>query len=268
MGRFAKLEHGIAPKTLVDETTKAELAQTTAPAEEKFDATYYIKLADQYFFYGEFSKALRYYSRALQLDNSLTYPWIGQIYSLLEMGQVKEASVWVLRALDLFPEDASIIALQALIFAYKGMMSRAIGASDFAMTKGSSVFTWLARGEILLMAENKMSHFCFEKSLEIAPRDDWQTPMRIGLIYYKHKQYSFALDYFKRAVQYNVSNYYLWYHIGRAYYHLGFNQKAIESLQRSLEHNPDFKAAKNALAKAATTPTFLRFFRRLLRRPH
>lgn len=266
MGRFAKLERGVAPKELVEETAKAEVALRRPPVEERYDAPYYIKLADQYFFYGEFAKALRFYSRALQLDNALTYPWIVQIYCLLEMGQVREASIWVMRALELFPEDSSIIALQAIVFAYKGMLNRALGASDFSMSKGSSVFTWLARGEILLMAENKTAHFCFEKAMELAPKDDWQTPMRIGLIYFKHKQYSFALDFFRRAVQYNVTNYYLWYHIGRSYYYLGFNQKAIESFQRSLEHNPDFRPGKIALSKATRTSIFARIFRRFFRR--
>lgn len=266
MGRFSKLERGVAPKKLEEESAKAEVALERPGVEEKYDASYYVKLADQYFFYGEFEKALRFYSRALQVDNSLSYPWIGQIFCLLEMGQIKEAGVWATRALELFPENPDVIALHAIVLAHKGMLKRAIGASDFAMSKGSGVFTWLARGEVLLIADNKMAHFCFDKAMEHAAVDDWQTPMRIGLIYFKHKKYSHALDFFRRAVQYGITNYYLWYHIGRCYYHLGFNQKAIEAFQRSLEHQPEFKQAKLALERATKTSIFSRVFRRVIHR--
>ncbi len=268
MGRFSKLESGTAPRKLEEERSRIEEAQKTREVEEKYDAPYYIKLADQYFFYGEFDKALRYYSRALQMENSIPYPWIGQIFSLLEMGQTKEAGIWVTRALEFFPENSDVIALQAVVFAYRGMLKRAIGASDFAMSKGSGIYTWIARGEVLLIAEKKAAHFCFEKAMELTDHEDWRTPMRIGLIYYKHKQYSYALDFFKRAVHINVTNYYLWYHIGQSNYHLGFNNKAREAFERSLEHNPDFKQAKAALVKTVKSSIFSRIFRRLRGKKH
>ncbi len=266
MGRFSKLERGVVPPKLAEESAKAEQAVKQPSTEEKYDAPYYIKLADQHFFFGEFERALRFYSRALQLDNSKTYPWIGQIFSLLEMEQVKEAGIWVTRALEFFPEDSDIIALQAVVYAYRGMVKRAVGASDYSMSKGGTVFTWLARGEVLLIAENKTAHFCFEKAMELSPANDWKTPMRAGLIYFKHKQFSHALDFFQRAVSINVTNYYLWYHIGLGYWRLGFNHKAMEAFKRSLEHNPKFKGARDALDRALKTSIFKRFFRRLTHR--
>src|SRR5262245_23063285 len=65
-----------------------------------------LERADSHFFHGEYEKALRFYSRALQVEAARQYPWVGQLYALLMLNQVKEAELWASRALELFPEDS------------------------------------------------------------------------------------------------------------------------------------------------------------------
>ncbi|MBM3334595.1 hypothetical protein FJY63_08025, partial [Candidatus Sumerlaeota bacterium] len=218
---------------------------------------------DKFYFTGRWDKALRMYSRALQVDSTQCYPWVGQVLALLAMNQVKEADLWVGRAIEFFPDDASLLSLRALVYAHKGMLNRAIGASDYALTRGGSPHAWIARGEVLLLAKNKNAPFCFEKALETAGAENWKVPMHIGLIYYRYRTYSSALSYFRRACAIETGNFYLWYHLGLCFDRFAFKNEAIEALNRALEINPDFREAERALARAKASNFLTRFLRRL-----
>jgi len=265
MGRFSKLERE-TQDALVRQKAKEKKALKEAPAQiskEEYDAPYYIDRGDEFFFQGNFKEALRCYSRTIQMDNSLHYPWIGQIYCLIEMGQMKEADLWTGRALEMFPEDSSLLALRAVMYANRGMYKRAINTCDYAISrKGASAFTYIARGYVLLLAENKNAHFCFMKASELANANDWKIPMRIGLIYYKKKQYSRSLEYLLKACALNVTNYYLWHHLGLSYQKLGFAKKALDAFQHAIDQNPDYSAASEAMVKLKHSSVFSRLFRR------
>ncbi len=263
MGRFSKLERETQDAIARRKALKEE-KRPAPPAEEVYDAPYYIARGDEAFFTGEFKKALQLYSRAIQVDNTQHSPWIGQIYCLIEMNQLKEADLWTGRALEMFPEDGALLSLRAITYAHHGMLKRALGTSDYALSKGADIHTWIARGEVLLLADNKNASFCFSKAMEMADTGDWKTPMRIGLIFFRQKAYSQALDYFQKACAINVTNHYLWYHLGKCYHRLGFGQKAIESFRRASEQNPEFREAKEALEKATHTSFLIRIFRRLI----
>jgi tetratricopeptide (TPR) repeat protein len=264
MSRFSKLEPGKDEKAKLQEGVGKTVAKESAAGE--YDAPYYTARADELFFTGHYEKALRLYSRALQLDNSQKYPWVGQIYCLIEMNQLREADLWVGRALELFPEDATLISLRAVVYAYKGMVKRAIGTSDYALSKGSTAHAWVARGHVLLVADNKNSRFCFEKAVEIAEGGDWRTPMLIGLIYFRHKRYSSALEYLLKSVESNINNYYLWYHIAKCYHRLSFGQKALEAIQRALEINPEYRPAQRSLDEIIHTSLLKRLWRFVTKR--
>jgi tetratricopeptide (TPR) repeat protein len=274
MGRFSKLEtdkdkeRQRAEAAAARSSQKADGSSRQADAEsaEAFDFGYYVEQADEQYYTGNYEKALRLYSRALQVDNAKVYPWIGQVLALLGMDQVKEADLWAARAMELFPDDASLLSMRALVHARKGMLNRAIGASDYAMSRGSSPYAWAARGEILLLARNRNAAFCFDKALEQAGPENWKVPMYIGLVYYRKRQYSSALSYFKRAVAHEVDNYYLWFHLGRCYDHLSFDNQAIEAFNRVVELRPDFRPGEQALRRAQSANFITRFVRRLFRR--
>jgi len=98
MGRFSKLESG---KTETAKTAGPRTKSSIEPVAEaeRFDYSHYIEEADKHYFAGQPDKALRLYSRALQVDNAQVYPWVGQVFSLLTMDQVKEADLWAGREL-------------------------------------------------------------------------------------------------------------------------------------------------------------------------
>ncbi|MBN1902013.1 tetratricopeptide repeat protein [Candidatus Sumerlaeota bacterium] len=268
MGRFSKLERetqDALARQKIEEIREGEKPKAAELPREEYDAPYYIKMADDLFFRGEFREALQFYSRAIQLDSSIHYPWLGQIYCLIEMNQLKEADLWTGRALELFPEDSALLSLRAMMYANRGMYKRAINASDYAISrKGVLPHSYVARGYILLTADNKNAHFCFMKALELADSNDFRIPMSIGLIYLKRKQYSKALDFLLRACACNVANYFLWHHMGLCYQKLGFTNKAMESFQHALDQNPEYTPAKDALLSVTHSSVFSRLFRRLI----
>ena len=264
MGRFSKLETGKGkPAKAAEPSARVPVEQLVEA--ETYDYSYYIEEADKQYFTGHCDKALRLYSRALQVDNSQVYPWVGQVFSLLGMDQIKEADLWVTRAIELFPEDATLLSLRALIYAHRGMLNRAIGASDYALTRGGTPYAWIARGEILLRAKNKNAAFCFDKALEVAGADDWKIAVQIGLIYFRRRMYASALNYFRRACAREMANCFLWYHLGRCYHYLSFQNEAIEALNRALEINPNYRQAERALSEAKSSNFVTRLFRRLFR---
>jgi tetratricopeptide (TPR) repeat protein len=91
---------------------------------------------DDAYFSGNWDRALRLYSRAIQLDSTLVAPWAGQVYALLRKGQHSEAMTWANRALEVFPEHPSLLGARGVVYAAQGMVRRAVGASDYALSKG------------------------------------------------------------------------------------------------------------------------------------
>ncbi len=253
MSRFSKLEwepeKSSSEKKLGD-VLPIESGETETKQEgEIYDYYFYLKKAEQLFYKGDYRNSLRQYSRALQMENSQIEPWIGQVLCLIYLNQLREADLWIARGLELFPENSLILSLRGLVYAINGMMKRAISTSDYALTlkSGNNPLIWVIRGEILLLADNKNSVFCFEKAIEITNKADWQTPMLIGMIYYKNKYYTQASQFFQKACSINLSHYYLWYCLGNSYKKLGFIQKSIEAFKRSVELKQDFKEGNTAL---------------------
>ena len=256
MGRFSKLEWESGDKSKKETLEEKETLLSQAPEEaEIYDYHYYIHKAGNFYYTGEFKNALRQYSRALQFDNSQRDPWIGQIQCLISLNQMKEADLWISRGLEVFPEDPLILSLRGVIYAYRGMIKRAIATSDYALTKkrAADPLIWIARGEILLMADNDNASHCFEKALEMINKDDWENLMLIGLVFFRKKQYSQASKYFQNACLINISNFYLWYYLGLTYEKLGFAQKAIDAYQRSIENNQRFRESSIALYRITHT---------------
>ena len=258
MGRFSKLETGKGRDDLKPAAAREAGGQSAEGIadEDLYDYVHYVERGDEAFFGGQFDRAMRLYSRALQAESTQSRPWIGQVLSLLEQGQLREADAWSARALHQFPEDHDIISLRAVVYAHQGMDKRAMGSSDYAFTRGESVFGWIARGHTLLIAGSKNADMCFEKAMERVTGDDWKSPFLIGRIYYRRKRFSKALEYFQRSCAMRVNNANLWHYIGLCRERLGFQREAVEAYERSLEHDADFIPAQKSLY-SATHPSLL-----------
>ncbi len=232
-----------------------------------YDQGHYQAEGERYFYLGEYQKALRAYSRAMQVDHSAVEPWIGQILALLKLKQQREATMWAMRAVELFPEDARLASLQGLTMALSGARQRAISCSDFAMGRpnGSSAFTWAIRGQILSHCENPNARFCFDKVLETRESDDWRILAQVGDFLLTEKKWARALEFLRPAAELHSVNPWLWKRLGFANERLSFTQPALEAYRAALEINPNDREAQEHLRRLGAIPLPVRLWRKATR---
>ena len=77
------------------------------------DEKYWYKLADENRRTGNYETALRFYSRALEMDKTLVVAWVGQVQMLVQLREYPQASLWSQKALELFPANGELMAGQA-----------------------------------------------------------------------------------------------------------------------------------------------------------
>jgi tetratricopeptide (TPR) repeat protein len=240
--------------------------EETEPLQQHYDHAHYVAEAEHAYFHGDYRKALRIYSRAIQADHSQVVPWVGQVMCLIELHQFREATVWVKRALEMFPEDARILSIQGAVYANMGMAQRAIGSSDYALARNATdPLVWVLRGEILSLADNQNSAFCFQKAIETKQADDWHTPMQVGLILIRQRKWAAAADYLKMAVQLHTGNGFLWTSLGRAHEQLGLSQAALDAYTAALSLNPNDLVAEKGIASVVHASFIKRLWRRIFR---
>jgi Flp pilus assembly protein TadD len=266
MGRFSKLETTGGKPTPAAPHPAAPPAETAAEEPER-DAHYYCARAEEEFFAGNFRRALQLFSRASQMDPTDADAWTGQIVSLLELGEKREAVAWITRALNILPDHPRMVALQGLVFAASGMISRGIQCSDYSMPKGADdPWVWLCRGEILAMADNPNAAFCMDKAIESRQAGHWQIPAHIGLFYLKRRLFPLAEVYLSKAVTENSTNPALWYHLGMAQVSMGKWEAARRSLETAVQLQPNFRQAARELEKLIRSPWLARLLHRFLPR--
>jgi tetratricopeptide (TPR) repeat protein len=249
-------------KTFLGGFKRGESGSGERPPAPEEDAPGALQAAEESFYRGDYDRALREYSRVIQLDPTIVRAWVGQVFALLRKKQDGEAMTWVNRALDRFPDEPSLLSTRGLVQAYKGMAQRGIGSSDYALSMGSTRDAWLARGEILLTAGNRHAIDCFVKALEFDP-DGPKTLAHIGLTLLDHKKYAAAYEYLTQATEKNPKNDWLWTRLGHCAERLRYYQNAREAYDRALELNPQQRTARRSLERLMTSGPIARFFQRL-----
>lgn len=244
MGRFDWLE---LPKEGQPAPAPGE---PDAAVVEKFDADYYLQLAARVFDEGSFEEALRYYSRALHLDRQLPIAWGGQVKCLIEMHEVAEAKTWTEKGLTQHLNDPDLLSSKGVLLAKSGRCEEAMACSDRALSRpGQSVYPWLARGEILLLAGTPtVAEHCFAKALESCP-NDWRTLSQIGRIYLRNGRYADAAEHFNRAVEGQPANAALWTKLGQAFDGLRLFSRARSCFEKALQFHPGDREAAEGLIK-------------------
>lgn len=264
MGRFNKLEiHG------ANDSVRAEPELTPMSGAEPVTGDDLVREAEEFFYTGDCRKAMRYYSRALSIDNTRVDPWSGQVFSLLMLGQASEAQVWSKRALECFPDHPTMLSLNGLAMALHGMVKRGLATSDYALSRGADDrMAWVARGWILLEADNHNWEFCFSKVAEKIPPHEWRLPMLMGMILERYKFWAQAVEQYQTALSRFTTNHYLWYRLGICYSKLGLSGKAMEAQKQSLNLKPGFAPAEHETRNQSGIPLKGLFsrFRSLFRR--
>jgi tetratricopeptide (TPR) repeat protein len=257
MARFDKLEFN-SPK----QPPPAE-----EPAEPLVrDGGHWLNEADKHRRAGLYEAALRYYSRALELDHTLVIGWLGQVQMLVQLDEQPEAELWSRKGLEIFPNNGELLAGRAQAFCRIGDMKQAHALCDAALQQpGQSAYRWQVRGETMLAGHQNADRYCFDKAQQIA--SDWLVPLESAQIYLYYRKPSMALSHIRRAVEQAPDTYHLWYVQGRCQYELGLTRAAGESFTRCLELCPKHSDAKQWLARAQQVNwSPIRLLRRLFHR--
>lgn len=274
MGRFKKLETGGSSSDGDEQpdegafglrTRVTRRRETDASGEHDYDQGHYQADGDRLFYSGEYQKALRSYSRAMEVDHSAVEPWIGQVLTLIKLKQSREATMWAMRAVELFPESADLVSLQGLALALTGANQRSIACSDYSMTLpgGGSAFGWLIRAVILARADNPNAGYCYEKIKELRNPADWRVLALAGSFLIDQKKWASALEFLRLATEAQPANPWLWNMLGLANEKLGFNQPAMQAYRSALEINPNNRDARDSVARLTSVPLPVRLWRRI-----
>lgn len=224
----------------------------------------YCHRAVQAFERGEFEKALQYFTRTLELDRAFAPAWVGQVQMLIEMGELRQASLWVGKALELFKNNADLLSARAVVQTRRGKTPEALASSDAAFrARGTGAYRWLARGEVLLSADPDQAAACFESALE-EPDANGFTSLWIGRIYRRYRHYTQALAAARAATEAVPEAPFAWYIRGLCERDLAIRSYR-SSLEQALELDPDYAAARKALREPAGTPWVVRLLRRIRR---
>lgn len=240
MPRFDHLEFGSAGEP--------EDRGKSRSGEEARDQHHWIRQAEADRRQGHYENALRYYSRALEVDRSLIRGWVGQVQMLVVLGECPEAELWSRKALELFRNHPDLLAGRAQAVCRADGAKKAQPFCDAALQQtGESAYRWTVRGELLIAGKEATDRYCFDKAL--ACDSDWLVPLEIGLIYLHYRQPSKGLARVRQAVERAPDAPYAWYVQGLCEKELGLNRPARVSFQRCLELSPRHREAEERLTE-------------------
>jgi tetratricopeptide (TPR) repeat protein len=237
--RFDKLEFDRQPQKPSGEKPDLRIEK---------DEKYWAKLADDNRRTGSYETALRFYSRALEIDKTLVAAWVGQVQMLVQLGEYPQAALWSQKALELFPSNGDLMAGQAQAECRLGNVKGAHTLSDGSLRqRGESAYRWQVRGELMLSGRQRTDRHCFDKAQ--VTDGDWLVPLETAVIYCYYKGYGMAQQRAAMAVEKASDAYYAWYVLGMCQSEMGFDTSARVSFQRCLELCPRHADALSRVAE-------------------
>lgn len=251
--RFSHLEFG---------DKRDDAAGKAGAGEEIRDAEYFQNQAIRYWLAGDFEVALRNYSRALEQNSSFYPGWFGQVMMLIELGEYKEASVWIDKAMEMFPEYPELLAAKAIACARDGKMDKAVGYSDNSIEKDNiSANAWLARAEVMLNRKSNIAQNCISKAIGCAGPDLPMIRLQAGRLFNRAGDYPGALQHLRTACDEMPKSALVWFELGRCQAGLG-RPEAKMSFEQALKLRPHWDEVIDALAKYNNRGFFTRLFGR------
>jgi tetratricopeptide (TPR) repeat protein len=217
---------------------KESPVSTAAPL---LDARHYLQSAEQSWRRGNFEGALRFYARALGQDSGLEEAWLGQVRCLIDLDEIKEARVWVNKALEKLPHSADLLSAKALVLSKMFEDEPAMELSDRALSlKQYTWYLWLCRGFILLKTGDRNAEYCMVKALEANP-EDWFINLRVGMAYLGISDYHKALLYLRKAIRVETTNPLVLLKFGFCCEKLGWPAQARLHYQKALETDGELR---------------------------
>jgi tetratricopeptide (TPR) repeat protein len=232
-----------------DQPAERPASDTLQEGGEVIDEHFYMSKATTAFIDEDYERALSYYSRALQYNITLEAAWLGQLRCLIELRELQEAIIWSNRALEKYPDSPDILAARGIAESRIGRTVAAIAYVDGALRgKSCTPYTWVARGEVLIPTNIKNAEACFNKAIELSPKD-WQLQAWIARSYLVHGHHSQALDHLRQAVRLEPNCPTCWYWIGRCWEVMGDTSEAVRAYIRALSGSSINKKAREALSR-------------------
>ncbi|MEN6458787.1 MAG: tetratricopeptide repeat protein [Thermoguttaceae bacterium] len=197
---------------------------------------------------GLYENALKFYSRALELERSLVGGWLGQVQMLIQLEEYPEAELWSRKGLELFPNNGELLAARAQVFCRMGDIKQAHALCDGSLQQaGQSAYRWLVRGELMVAAKRDADRHCFDKAQQMD--EDWLVPLEAARIEMFYRRPSRALIRIRHALDLASDAPYIWYVQGVCQAELGLTRAARESLQYCLELFPRYGDAEEQLRR-------------------
>jgi tetratricopeptide (TPR) repeat protein len=268
MSRFNRLEfdEGKSPRGSLHSASDVEHEQQRLRIlADDTDGGHWMRVALDDRRNGRFENALRHYSRALELDKGLVGGWAGQAQMLIALGEYPEAELWSRKALELFKNNAELLAARAQALCRTGDLRSAQASCDAAIgQQGLFSAPWVARGELMLARKEDIDGYCFDKAVQLDA--EWLVPLEIGAIYEHYGRGAKALSRIRQALEKAPDQAYCWYRQGACELALGLTTAAEKSFARCLQLAPNHPGARDELHKLTQNRhTVRRFFKRLFR---
>jgi predicted Zn-dependent protease len=198
--------------------------------------------------------AKRAFSRATELRNTWTLPYVNWSRLVLAEGKPKDAIVVIQRGLKASPKDATLLFTLATAQQAAKDYDGAI-ATYSAMLEGNPKMDAAANNMAALVADHRYDNAeTLEKALAVAQR--FQTSENpfyldtLGWLLYRKGDYSLAVVTLKRAVDELPDHPYLNFHLGMAYYKSGQAEQAKPHLEKAVaqaDKYPEIIEAKKIL---------------------
>jgi tetratricopeptide (TPR) repeat protein len=215
---------------------------------------------------GRHEEALKLYSRALELDKSLVIGWVGQVQMLIALGEYPEAELWSKKALELFRNNAELLAARAQALCRTGALKAAQASCDAAIgQQGMFSYPWIARGELMVARRDALEEYCFDKAIQLD--GDWLVLLDIAAVYEHYGRHAKALMRIRRAVELAPDRPFCWYRQGDCEMALGMTTTAEKTLRRCLQAAPKYEPARQRLFEIDNGRGVVKqFFRRMFKR--
>jgi tetratricopeptide (TPR) repeat protein len=210
---------------------------------------------------GHYEEALRSYGRALEAERSHVAAWLGQAQMLILLDEARQAEMWTITGLKVFPGNAELLAARAQAICRLGNTREAIQYSDAAIQgDGASAYRWMVRGELMAASRSNNADHCFSSAEQLAP--DWLVRTEIAnVLRYYHNPLK-GLTHAAAAIEIENNAPFAWLVKGICQFEAGFNSNAKESFQQAINLSPSFIEAREWLTK---TENDVRIFKRILR---
>jgi len=206
---------------------------------------------ERLYYEGNFAMAAREFGRARRHDPTLFDAWAEEVDACLRAGMVPRAEEVADEAVDTYGKVPVFYAAKALLLAHQGYIEAAYQHSDISVEHDDArMFTWLARGEVVLATAmygsmRSVDH-CFERAAQLDPTR-WRATFRAALALLRWGSADRAAERLRHVAERTPANPFVWKVLGDCHRELGDDAAARECYGVALSRRPDYDPAAEAL---------------------